>query len=354
MVFLCKKTLVDLLSIRHFSEEVAFQTMEWPWDVLVFPWFTQIFTKLTEVSNHCNAPAAGLPFWCCCGLARLCSRISGPSSCGSAVIRIYRGNVHSLKPGKQHKPCVFWISPAPNGPEKLQKGAPNWMPKDSPKFLRLSLTQSNQCGWEAWHQEGVEWHICTPVSLNSRMPATWRSVSCGIPLAKAELMCTWYDTQKEQQLWDGLCILCLSIYFRFLQYVFITPWHEKIPTYPNHQPPLEGPHRRCQFSSTGANSTASALLPDAPGMKWLGENAPMFGHSTHRETDAQPIKVGDVPFNFQTAPVVPTKFAKRLPTDGDVWIILEWSFRQDPGNLCVFWWNNGHGWTEAPRQLAEP
>ena len=62
----------------------------------------------------------------------------------------------------------------------------------------------------------------------------------------------------------------------------------------------------------------------------------MFGHSTHRETDAQPIKVGDVPFNFQTAPVVPTKFAKRLPTDGDVWIILEWSFRQVPGNLCFF------------------
>ena len=53
----------------------------------------------------------------------------------------------------------------------------------------------------------------------------------------------------------------------------------------------------------------------------------MFGHSTHRETDAQPIKVGDVPFNFQRAPVVPTKFAKRLPTDGDVWIILE---------ICVF------------------
>lgn len=58
MVFLCKKTLVDLLSIRHFSEEVAFQTVEKPWDVLVFPWFPQIFTKFTEVSNHCNAPAA--------------------------------------------------------------------------------------------------------------------------------------------------------------------------------------------------------------------------------------------------------------------------------------------------------
>jgi hypothetical protein len=170
-----------------------------PWNNHGMFWFSRGFPKFSQNSQRFPTTAMHQPRGCPSGAAAawLCSRISGPSSCGLAVIRIYRGNVHSLKPGKQHKPCVFWISPAPNGPEKLQKGAPNWMPKDSPKFLRLSLTQSNQCGWEAWHQEGAEWHICTPVSLNSRMPATWRSVSCGIPLAKAELVCTWYDTKRN-------------------------------------------------------------------------------------------------------------------------------------------------------------
>ena len=352
MVFLCKKTLVDLLSIRHFSEEVAFQTMEWPWDVLVFPWFTQTFTKLTEVSNHCNAPAAGLPFWCCCGLTML-------QNLRPLLLRLGRDK------NLPRKCTQLETWKAAQTMRVLDFTCPKWPWETSKRGSKLDAQRFAQIS--ALVPDTVQ-----PVRVGGLTPGGRRMTYLYSSLFELEDACdlaecelrhsagkSWIDVymirhKKEQQLWDGLCILCLSIYFRFLQYVFITPWHEKIPTYPNHQPPLEGPHRRCQFSSTGANSTASALLPDAPGMKWLGENAPMFGHSTHRETDAQPIKVGDVPFNFQTAPVVPTKFAKRLPTDGDVWIILEWSFRQDPGNLCVFWWNNGHGWTEAPRQLAEP
>lgn len=122
-----------------------------PWNNHGMFWFSRGFPRFSQNSQRFPTTAMHQPRGCPSGAAAawLCSRISGPSSCGLAVIRIYRGNAHSLKPGKQHKPCVFWISPAPNGPEKLQKGAPNWMPKDSPKFLRLSLTQSNQCGWEA-------------------------------------------------------------------------------------------------------------------------------------------------------------------------------------------------------------
>ena len=225
-----------------------------------------------------------------------------------AVIGIYCGNVHSLKPGKQHKPCVFRISLPQMALRNLKKGL-----QTAQRFAQIS---------------GLVPDTVQPVRVGGltpwgpRMTYLYSSLfeledACDLPECELRHSAgkNWIGVymiqhKMEQQLWDGLCILCISIYFRFFQYVLYLPWHEKNPTYPNHQPPLEGPHRRCQFhrSSTGDNSTASALLPDAPGMP----NGWPVGHSTHRETDAQPIKVGDVP-TFPSVFRQPQLFQPNLP-----------------------------------------
>ena len=199
--------------------------------------------------------------------------------CSQGRDRNYCGNVHSFETWKAAQTMRVSDFTAPNGPEKPQKGAPN-CPKIRPNFCACSWHSTTSAGgrldtMRAPNDIFVLQSLWTRGCL--RLAGVWAAA-----FRWQELNWCIHDTTQKgtTALRRSMHTLYFNI-FQILSVCFITPWHEKYPTYPNHQPPLEGPHRRRQFhrSSTGDNSTASALLPDAPGMRWLGENAPMFGHS---------------------------------------------------------------------------
>ena len=260
-----------------------------------------------------------------------------------AVIGIYCGNVHSLKPGKQHKPCVFRISLPQMALRNLKKGL-----QTAQRFAQIS---------------GLVPDTVQPVRVGGltpwgpRMTYLYSSLfeledACDLPECELRHSAgkNWIGVymiqhKMEQQLWDGLCILCISIYFRFFQYVLYL--HDMRKT--RHIPTISLLWR-AHIGDVNFIALPQGIIQRLQHYCLTHQGCPMVGQLATQPIGKlmlNPSKLGTFRRSpqFSDSPSCSNQICQKASN----W----WRCLDNFGDLCVFWRYNGHESTEAPRQ-AEP